>query len=809
MSQKLSDIEREIREEERRKRRRKRRKKRQNKIQPVLEPISSNMAAIQAHRMKQLNRRMRAASDSSDISGLSGQPADLGLDKNVIPLQSLGSSNVLSESATGNSISEIELPQTKQKLPDFTLFTAQSALPPPTNREDAKEENSNGNTSNLKGANPSPSGSFRRGRRREVKLEMTETSFYQEDEDNIEIGGNQTIHAEENCHETGEIRGNLKELGPLVNEIFEQARANSVNSRNSSHRDVMGSGRLGSASSKGSKGSRGSQSNSRDLIKYATTKVTLPPEVPRCDSERTERKRPFSGNYVLDQRRNQAKRDEGVRKSQSQPGSRVSSASGHKRQIGHNGKLDFGDGLSWSRFLHSKGHAPGQIFDPRQTYDITEQRQFFNAPIVFDKGVGPYPGQLQILDKSHFDAQNNENGLPDTNVLNVEKEHRQNLPYEMQRPYTNPYRKYETTGDVLPDDADAEDSGFSSRLSQVQTTQGVNILNVEAEHCKHCGAHKNYAQNVDVLNIQAEQAKNKLVNESKVNLDVLNVEAEHRKHSKHNGSPELLFEGQNQGELNSSHCKYTKQEVLDNEIMDKGKLDVGQEYIVKDKQGVILVDQDKKQYLGEESKQNVELNTQQYERPHTGPGHTEDLHHKVRGKHEFINAFSGSGHKTPTAQNKTKMLATLNSNVMNDSITKGKQSSNSVPVANVGVLTLEQQRQQLKQKLGSQASLSSGSKSASRSTSASSRTSRQKILQHSNGPASELSKNRNTGNSKINKIGYQKPAEGLEKKLGMFDFIDYEEFNSEYDDITTDDLTDTYTYTDYDDDLTEVSSLPC
>ncbi|XP_060582294.1 protein smoothened-like isoform X2 [Ruditapes philippinarum] len=832
MSQKLSDIEREIREEERRKRRRKRRKKRQNRIQPILEPISSNMAAIQAHRLKQMNRHF--ASDSSDVSRLSSQPPNVGFNKNFIPMQSLGSSNILSDSVTtGNSISEIELPQTKQKLPDFSIFTTQAALPPTANKEENKEDNSNGNTSNLKGANPSPSGSYRRGRRREVKLEMTETSFYQEDEDNIEMGGNQTIHTEENLRETGEIRGNLKELGPLVNEIFEQARANSNNSRNSSHRDVMGSGRLGSASSRGSKGSRASQSNSKD-IKYATTKVNLPPEMPRPDTDRTDRKRPFSGNYVLDQRRNNAKRDEGVRKSQSQPGSRVSSATNHKRQIGHNGRLDLGDGLSWSRFLHTKGHAPGQLFDPMEAYSPS-QKCFYNPPIVFDKRQGPYPGQLQIMDKKHFEVQDPiVSPQEEKTVPNLEQECKQNHTYEMQRPYTNPYRKYETMGDVLPDDVEAEDSGISSRLSQVQPTQGVNILNVEAEHCKHCGAHKNFSQNVDLLNIQEEQIKSDISSEPTVNLDMLNVEEEHRKHSKKKpSSPSKVLTGKKEKEKLRQSPKKTA-DVLDIEAEQRNEL--GKTYDLSEARGLgdtftkdtnmLNIDQEQLERAkhGDVLANVCDLNDpkvdkqcpkiiEQIQRPHTGPGPASDEQPKVRGKHDFIGAFSGKAQKSHVVPNKTKTVATLNSNVMTDSKSKGKQGSNkSVPVANMNVLTLEQQRQQLKQKLGSQGSLSSGSRSASRSGSAttgsaSSRNSRLKMLQQNSAVLPES--NKTHSNSKLNKIINQKPASGLERNLGMFDFIDYEEFNSEYDDVTTDDLTDTYTYTDYDDDLTEVSSLPC
>lgn len=821
MSQKLSDIEREIREVERRKRRRKRRKKRQNRIQPILEPISSNMAALQAHRMKHTKGPAGPVRVSSDISRTSAQPLDMGMDKIFLPKQSLGSSNILSDSViTGNSISELELPEAIEKLPDFSMFAADAALPPTANKEENMGDNSNGNMSNLKGAKSSPSGSIRRGRRREVKLEMTETSFYQEDEDNIGMGGNQTIHAEENCHETGEIRGNLKELGPLMNEIFEHAR---VSSRNSG-RDPMGnsrigsassrasgrlgsassraSGRLGSASSRGSRGSKGSQSNPKDLIKYATAKVHLPPEVPRNDTDRTDRKRPFSGNYVLDHRRNSAKRDEGVRKSQSQPVSRVSSAAGHKRQIGNNGRLDFGDGLSWSRFLQNKGHVPGQLFSP-QTFD-KNQMHFCNEPLVFDAGQGPYPGQLQIMDKSHVETRDN-----------MERRNAdQNQPYEMQRPYTNPYRKYETTGDVLPDEAEeaeGEDSGISSRLSQNHNIQGVNILNVEAEHCRHCGAHKTYAQDVDVLNIQAEQTRNDK-----------NAAAEYRKHSRYKHSPPEKTEFENDRRTHKGCHQQGSADVLDIEA-ERAKQNIEgvtnnteDEHLDQARQGDVLanVSEDNATCSKTDSKQNAGFQSnQQPSRPHTGPSPAHDEQRRVTCKHEFASAFSGKGQKVAGIPNKTKTIAALNSNVKNSDV-NCQPVSNSVPVATANALSLEQQRELLKQrklKLGSQGSLSSGSRSGSRSTSANtgsaaSRNSRSRLLQQNNVPASELNKTFLNNKSKVNN---PKPATGIERNLGMFDFVDYEEFNSEYDDVTTDDLTDTYTYTDYDDDLTEVSSLPC
>ncbi|KAL4218471.1 hypothetical protein ACF0H5_023205 [Mactra antiquata] len=834
MSQKLSDIEREIRAEERRKRRKKRRKKRQNRVQPILEPISSSLAALQAQRLRHLQQCSNPIIGSSEMSEISAHNGNINHNA-LVPANSFGSSNILSDSVlTGNSVSEIELPQTRQKQPDLSMFTAQAALPPTSGRND-KEDNSNGTISNLKGANPSPSGSYRRGRRREVKLEMTETSFYQEDEENIEMGGNQTIHTEENCQESGEIRGNLKELGPLVNEIFEQARAGS---RNSSQ--TVGSSRLGSASSRGSKGS---QTNLKDGLKYSTTKVHLPPERPRNDSDRTDRKRPFSGDYVLTSRRNNQKRDEGPRKSQSQPNSRVSSAVGHKRQIGHNGKLDFNEGLNWSRFLQGKGHSPGPMFGPsKEPFDKKSPRQYHHAPVIFDK----HQGQLRIMDKSHFDGTNPSARLKSPilrakspTTVDPQTPEKQkpihvcghvgegmNATYELKRPYTNPYRRYETNGDVLQDEneQDEDDSGFSSRLSQTQT--GINILNVEAEHCRLCGAHKNFAQNADVLNIQAEQIKDNT--DQPVNLDVLNVEAEHRTKlsdkSKGNvgtkkapvdtntNSNQNTDSGKSDGNLKPSaktetehrkpkneskaetvdtkdengHYELVKGDVLGN--LHEVSVDVHQV-----DESLTRHENDRKQLL-----EVVRPHTGPGPvRPHTGPGPVND--EPTEHIDEPTSAFAGMGDRVKTGSNKVKTLASIPT----DTGSENQAALKSVPTANTNVLNLEQIRALhllKKRKLGSQGSLSSGSRTASA---------------HTGSASSKNSRGRQQSQPKITVPGYNdkklidKKQAPAERNLGMFDFIDYEEFNSEYDDVTADDLTDTFTYTSCDDDLTEVSSLPC
>ena len=889
MSQKLSDVEREIREEERRRRRKKKKKRRQNRVQPILEPISSSLAAI---RMRQLQRQQKGRSDSSDHSRASTHGANVAIGKNNLPLQSIVSSNILSESeVTGDSysISEIELPLVKQKMPDFSMFTVNTALLPIENKEDNSVV-----TTNLKGANPSPSGSVRRGRRREVKLEMTETSFYQEDEDNIEMGGNQTIHAEENCHEVAEVKANLKDIGPLVNEIFEHARVSSANGKSNRQRDAMGSSRLGSASSKGSRSSRGSQSASKDL-KYANTKVNLPPERPRTDLEKTARKRPFSGDYILASRKNAAKREEPTRKSQSQPGSRVSSATAsHKRQIGQNGKMDFSDGLSWSRFLQTKGYNAGHLFGPIGIPPSSDKGQmdFLNSPLFQESdkfmpthytgqapfpgpqnSQGPFAGQLHnagrietiqepptIQPESPNNVLNLEHksGSP-VDILNVEQEHKR--LYEIKRPYTNPFRKHRdpTEGDVLgniPDNENVEDMDRSCDKSDRKDT--LNILNVEAERYKYNDRLRPIEGNINVLNVAAEQINDTdsemgenfdpETNRTVVNVDVVDLEyvkdldqphlilhrakteldeVEHER-TERNTSPvfatsnkvkqndrdgevevvrnksfksaspiespreqKLLGVTRNQGNFLDGH----KISSFDGQGLQKTKKVPQAKFLVQDPSklnGAVVLS---KPLLNVDSHQS---NIKEYSVSPT------------RGNTMVIKQNGGSSGKTSkpitmggkqnVKESSKKKMDKLNS----------KPPSSDTSAKNI-VPTPPRNR------LGSDGLGSSGSRSLSAVT-RSSGTSR------NSGNSQSSSKKSDSGlgalnlgyiNDHINK-GKEKERSSSkskvvpERSVGMFDFIDDgENMETDYEDVSTDNLTDTYTYTDCDDDLTEVSSLPC
>lgn len=900
MSQKLSDIEREIREEERRKRRKKRRKRRQNRVQPIMEPMSSNLAAINARRMEELEKRQRLPSDSSEQNIATAHAVDLALGRTNFPMQSLGSSNILSDtgvSENSNSISEIELPQRKPKLPDFSMFTVSTAQ-----QQTGKEDNSNvtGNTANLKGTNPSPSGSVRRGRRREVKLEMTETSFYQEDDENIEIGGNQTVHAEENCHEMTEVKANLKELGPLVNEIFEQAKANSAAGRNGKQRDPMGSSRLGSASSRGSRSSRGSQAGSKD-VKYANTKVNLPPERPRADTDRTSCKRPFSGDYILASRKNSSKRDESARKSQSQPSSRVSSATAeHKRQIGNNGKMDFSDGLSWSRFLQSKGYNSGPMFGPIGMLPKSEKCQcdIFNTAFMQDNGTfmnmtlkdqspyfghsqrqGPFPGQLQLTDKSHVENQDstvNPDPKPPSpvNVLNVEQEHKH--LYEIKRPYTNPYRKHRdpSEGDVLGNIPD-EPVAASENGTTGESDNGLNILNIEAEHSSEGLSHRNALGTADILDVAAEQLLSqqsevtekpgdlRVNDKALVNVDVLHVESEqannmdqphiivHRTDCSddHNlvnsdneaegrvspvyAKPQKRSKKKNDKDAEEKHVKVAEQKY-DN-VMDKGIAE-------NDYNNTDVKPKSPREVV---TTQNLD---QRNLSPVSNPGvFREGMSHKV-------SAFDGQGpkkmKKVPQAnfvlndsskQNSavvlTKPLTGLKPNhtggtreassgkkptelkqngVVGRKPAKpitlgGKQSAKKVQKQDSDLPNGDTNRPNAPlppRSIGSDGMGSSGSRSLSAVTRSSGASSNSKKSEQGIG-ALNLGFINDIYSKHNKEKGSSKSKVVPERSVGMFDFVDCDNFESEYDDVSTDNLTDTYTYTDYDDDLTEVSSLPC
>ncbi|XP_052764261.1 uncharacterized protein LOC128206108 [Mya arenaria] len=1009
MSQKLSDIEREIREEERRKRRKKKRKHRQNRIQPIFGPLLSDMNSLNSYKMKNLIHRQRHKSDSSDISKASANGVCVNVNnRKHFPMQSVGSSNNISDSIltkNTDSISEIDLPQTKPVLPDFSIFTAKAALLPTKTGEKGDNSNTNGN-STLKGANPSPSGSFRRGRRREVKLEMTETSFYQEDDENIEMGGNQVINCEENCHETGEVKGNLKELGPLVNEIFEQARASSGNGRSSTQgqRDPMGSSRLGSASSRGSRGSRGSQSKTRDF-KYANTKVSLPPEVPRNEGDKTARKRPFSGDYILTSQRNSAKRDESTRKSQSQPNSRVSSATdGHKRQIGHNGKLDFTDGQSWSRFLQTKGYTAGQLFGPIQGDNRTgpsgqDAGNIFSNPLIYERGHLGYqgqnyrlnPGQLQLMDKSHFQPVENQTGDTHSTGFVVGNENTdefggKNISYSP-RPYTNPFRKNRdpTEGDVLGDDPDVADSpvnvsventviGTSDKCNaqpnvnvlnieqeQIESVllkrpytnpyrrhrdadndddnfeegcelngdclgkpgqmnvsvevhkeagsseETVNILNVEAEHCHHCGAHKHAAGTVNVLDIAAEQMYGsgdyaQVVKDVDVdmgtkkrpviNVDVLNVEAEQSDHEKLKNvmkvsetecrnddlsiiGSELVVNDNTNGKNRGKEVKSvgvvktkTKMPKMKNEKGHRANPVVMESYIGEQGTDILEKEQDNKDInknkgKGKATEENIiasprEIKTLAIETERNPINIAKEIvlkegKFKDQGK---VSAFDGRGlkgkqpltnyaikdpikttgaivlakkDKEPDVKiihNTSKVVENIpmKTQVLGNKAVRANMKVESKPglpigpklnAVNSNSVESDSRKSALppRKRFGSQGSGSTSSRSTSAIT-RSSGTSRNSDTSHNENLDNCLPSSGNISLGFINE-NYKPPKDRsssknkvpYDKSVGMFDFLECDDFDSEYDDVSTDNLTDTYTYTD--DDLTEVSSLPC
>ncbi|KAL3891615.1 hypothetical protein ACJMK2_003870 [Sinanodonta woodiana] len=240
MSRKLNDLDKELLEMELRRRQRRKRKKkrrmRRNAIQPVFQPISSAMQALHHVKKKRhgvRHRRRRhgsATSGTSDVSNQNGAIA--AIEQPAIERNSL-SSQILSDSVTTNDDSMDSSIFPEPAMPNYSLFTASSFLP----------------TLQAMGDNSSQHGSIRRGRRREVKLEMTETSFYHEDDDQIEIGGSRTINSHSECQEEGSI----DMAGTKNNPKMANTQLGSASHRGNGGRNSHDTSQWGSFSSKGSR----------------------------------------------------------------------------------------------------------------------------------------------------------------------------------------------------------------------------------------------------------------------------------------------------------------------------------------------------------------------------------------------------------------------------------------------------------------------------------------------------------------------------------------------------------------------------
>ena len=530
MSQKLSDIEREIRHLERMKRRKKRRKKRHgNRVQPVLEPISSAMTNLQERRGRRFKQTRSHHSDSSAFSRASAHGVNVDVEKPKFENFSL-SSNILSDSVTTNdSTAEIPLPR---NLTDFSVFAVNSGIP----------HNGDVNSTTLKGAKSSPSGSFRRGRKREYKLEMTETSFYQEDDENIEMGGNKTILTQEKTHESAEMRNAMTEM----TEFIENVRAASGNGRysserrNSGQRDPMGSGRIGSASSRGS---RGSQSHGKELVPHGLPvagRVTAPDRIvaPGLDYGKKSGTRPWSGNYLISG-------NTGLMDSTYRQGS----ATGHKRQIGNNGRIDRNnsnvdenryrlDGKGYKLELQDEEIKSKQVVPEATTAVVgtrvgsgssrsgsgTTREGSGNSNTSWSRHVQNQNQNVDVLDVASEHHRLKLKPKPNVDLLDVSAEHRFKLKPDMYRHKLKP---------------GVDKFDVRTQRKRLKLNPNVDILDVSAEHNLQPNT------NADILDVAAEHkhlphldqsisGSEPLVENNKHELkvnhkaDVLNVSTEHR-----------------------------------------------------------------------------------------------------------------------------------------------------------------------------------------------------------------------------------------------------------------------------------------
>ena len=701
MSQKLSDIEREIRHIERMKRRKKRRKKRHmNRVQPVLEPISSAMAALQERKARRFRQTHSHHSDSSALSRASAHGVNVAVDKPNMDNSCL-SSNILSESMTTNdSVSDISLPH---NLTDFSVFAVNSGIPP-GEKGDA--------TTTLKGAKSSPSGSFRRGRKREYKLEMTETSFYQEDDENIEMAGNKTVHAQERTHESAELRTTMNEMS----EFMENVRAASGNGRysserrNSGQRDPMGSGRLGSASSRGS---RGSQSHGRELVPRGLPTAGRVPDrivAPGLDFGKKAGSRPWSGNYLVSG-------DTGLTDS-----GRQGSATGHKRQIGNNGRID---------------RVSANTEDYRLNGKIDN-----TIELPKDKTAGSFV---------HGEFNRDNVDLVDKVDLEDETKRKKVVPDTTAVIGTRVGSGSSKSGSGTNRDGSGNSNTSWSRHVH-NRNQNIDVLDVAGEHSK---LKMKPLQNVDLLDVSAEQHKfsfkpdryrhklkpsgndfNKWLKPNP-HVDILDISAEHHHRLKPISNADVL-------NVAAEH-KLRSHPDQNIKVIGKGKEEIKH----RNKAGVLNVSEEHR------SNQNTNVNNNVTDKPKpkievtdevTGPRRSEESRRSLKRKHESSSAGSKKSERSQRSR-------------------KGYDSSRT-----------------------------------SSATSNSSRTPKYEGIK------------KQSGSSKYDKFLASTILPGVEltdKILNLVDYDDDDDDDSDYDDDDIeydDDLLET---TSYDDELTEVSSLPC
>ena len=783
-SRRISDIEREIRQLERMKRRKKRRKKRHiNRVQPVLEPISSAMAALQERQNRKIRRTHSHNSNSSVRSKASTHGVNVNLEKQKAENNFSLSSNILSDSVTTNSsASEFPLPQ---NLTDFSVFNVC-----PQSRGDNLE------LTTLKGAKSSPSGSFRRGRKREYKLEMTETSFYQEDDENIEMSGNRVIQTQNKTQETAEMRNVMSEM----NEFMENVRTASGNGRYSSERrtsgqrDPFGSGRLGSASS------RGSQTHGKELVPHGLpvpSRVTVPDniEAPGLDYGKRLGGKHWSGDYLVSG-------DTGVVDSAS---SRQGSATGHKRQIGNNGRIDRS-----IVFEFQGGHD--ETMNKSKVNDLTNdskvELEWSTVEAARDEvgsggsreGSGTRreaPGNSNKSWSRHVAKQNQ-----NINILDVAEEHGQLK--------SKPLRNV----DLLDVSAEHRHKLKPQLYSRHKLKPSVDILNVAAEHGK-----LKPSANVNVLDVEAEHGLLAANN----NADILNVEAEHQ----------YLCQ-QDQNTVYDPYSKYSQQNEFStkfyqqNEISQKAqelnllrgqRPDLNQNPSKTYKQ---LADRNPFSY----SCQKVQVDSGQQNNPSKSEEHRRNLKRKHGQRQGSAGSRGSSRTSSRTNSSRASSRTSARSHRSENSQADSESSMQAGPAKNTqngstgskqtgykeNKQTASDKNNTRSRQTGSAGSRQTGSSSSKQTSSAGSKSSR--TLQYDGIKVT----NEKSAIDKYDKYLTEKflastLLPGVEVNDGILNLVDYDDDDdsSSSDDNDTDLIYDEALLetTSCDDDLTEVSSLPC
>ena len=787
------------------KRRKKRRKKRHiNRVQPVLEPLSSAMAALQERQSNKIRRTHSHNSNSSIRSKASTHGVNVDLEKQKMENNFALSSNILSDSVTTNdSAAEFPLPQ---NLTDFSVFNVR----PPT-RGDNMEL-----TTTLKGAKSSPSGSFRRRRKREYKLEMTETSFYQEDDENIEMGGNRTVHAQDKTEETAERRNVMSEM----NEFMENVRAAPGNGRysserrNSGQRDPFGSGRLGSASSKGSqKHGKEFVSHGKEVVPHGLpvpSKHNIPDkiEAPGLDFGKRPEGNHWAGDYLVSGDRALA---EFV-------------STGHKRQIGNNGRVDrsivyeFHGGhgetmdkpkasdlpndrkleLEWNK-VETAGNRVGS--GGSREGEGTQREGSGNSNRSWSHHVAKQNQNINILDVAEEHGRLKSKPLHNVDMLDVSAEHRHKLTPQM---YSR--HKLKPSVDIL-----------KSAKEHKTKPSGVDILNVAEEHRKW-----NPGANVDILDVETEHR----LMSANSDADILNVEAEHETLCQQDQNsffdPYSKFNQQSEfPDIRFHHQNEVSQKVQDLNLPKGQKSDLNQNAGVTYKQ---LTDRNPFSY----SSPKVQSDSGQL----NDHSKSEDRRRNLKRKHGRRQGSAGSrgssGASSRTNSSRASSRTSARSHRSENSQADSESSLQAGPAKNVQ--NTQHNSAGNKQQTGSAENIQNGSKEKVQTGSAGSRQTGSASSKQSSSAGSKSSRtlqcdgikvaNEKSAMSRYDKYLTEKflastLLPGVEINEAILNLVDYDDDDDDdsddYEDYDTDLIYDEALLetTSCDDDLTEVSSLPC